>query len=173
MHYLYVKTHNVTGLKYLGKTKQNPYTYTGSGVRWKLHLEKHGVDISTVILLATEDTEELRSTGLFFSRIFDVVRSSDWANLTEESGSGGNTWDKRGRYISEATKIKMSAAQKGKTITEQHRLNMLGQKRSEEFKQNLSNLKRGIPRPRVDCPKCGTSIDVGNYKRWHEPRCLT
>jgi hypothetical protein len=30
--YLYKKTHNITGLKYLGKTAQsNPYKYPGSG----------------------------------------------------------------------------------------------------------------------------------------------
>jgi len=30
--YLYKKTHNVTGLQYLGKTTRNPFTYKGSGV---------------------------------------------------------------------------------------------------------------------------------------------
>ena len=35
---LYVKQHNVTGLKYLGQTKRNPDTYKGSGKYWKLHV---------------------------------------------------------------------------------------------------------------------------------------
>jgi hypothetical protein len=35
IYYLYVKTHNITGLKYLGYTsRKNPHKYTGSGTRW-------------------------------------------------------------------------------------------------------------------------------------------
>lgn len=49
--YLYMKTHNITGLKYLGKT-------------------------------------ELKETGIFFSKLFDIVKSEEWANLTEEKGDG-------------------------------------------------------------------------------------
>ena len=38
MIYLYKKTHNKTGLKYLGKTiSKDPYTYSGSGVYWTRH----------------------------------------------------------------------------------------------------------------------------------------
>ncbi len=49
--YLYVKTHNVTGLKYLGKTSRtNPHEYQGSGIYWRSHLKKHGKDCSTEIL---------------------------------------------------------------------------------------------------------------------------
>ena len=44
--YLYVKTHNITGLKYFGKTTNDPYTYYGSGKYWLLHLKKHGYNIS-------------------------------------------------------------------------------------------------------------------------------
>lgn len=89
MFYLYIKTHNITGLKYLGKTNQSDYhSYPGSGVYWKRHLNKHGYDYTTEILLATENKDELRETGIFFSRLFNVVKSLDWANLQEEKGDG-------------------------------------------------------------------------------------
>lgn len=89
MFYLYVKTHKKTGLKYLGKTNQVDYhSYPGSGVRWRRHLDKHGYDYTTEILLATEDKSELKETGVFFSKIFNVVQSQDWANLQEEKGDG-------------------------------------------------------------------------------------
>jgi len=39
MVYLYVKIHNVTKLKYFGKTTKNPYNYKGSGLYWKRHLK--------------------------------------------------------------------------------------------------------------------------------------
>lgn len=86
--YLYIKTHNVTGLKYLGKTKNDPYKYKGSGKYWNRHIKKYGYDIKTEILLVTENEIELKETGLFFSKIFNVVKSKEWANLTEESGNG-------------------------------------------------------------------------------------
>lgn len=86
--YLYIKTHNITGLKYLGKTQKDPYKYCGSGKHWLRHIKTHGKDIKTEILLATESEQELRETGLFFSKIFNIVKSDEWANLTEESGNG-------------------------------------------------------------------------------------
>lgn len=90
MMYLYVKTHNKTGLKYLGKTtSKDPYSYPGSGTYWSNHIKKHGYDCTTEILLATKDKEELKETGLFFSKLFNIVNSKEWANLKEESGDGG------------------------------------------------------------------------------------
>lgn len=36
MHYLMLKTHKVSGIKYLCKTsKQDPYKYCGSGKIWR------------------------------------------------------------------------------------------------------------------------------------------
>ena len=42
MYYLYVKTHKVTGLKYLGQTSKDPFKYNGSGTRWTNHIKKYG-----------------------------------------------------------------------------------------------------------------------------------
>lgn len=36
--HLYVKIHNVTGLKYFGKTTKDPFKYRGSGKYWLAHL---------------------------------------------------------------------------------------------------------------------------------------
>jgi hypothetical protein len=89
MIYLYLKTHNTTSLKYLGKTEsKNPHKYKGSGKYWKSHIKKHGYNVTTQILLVTEDKEELRETGLFFSRLWDVVKSDEFANCRDESGDG-------------------------------------------------------------------------------------
>ena len=89
MLYLYIKTHNKTGLKYLGKTNRVDYhSYPGSGVRWKRHLNKHGCDYTTTILLATNDKEDLKETGLFFSKLFNIVKSKEWANFQDEKGDG-------------------------------------------------------------------------------------
>lgn len=90
-YYLYIKTHTKTGLQYLGQTaKEDYHLYTGSGKHWKRHIRVHGYDdVTTQIVAKCESIEDLQVCGLFFSKLFDVVKSKDWANLKEEKGSGG------------------------------------------------------------------------------------
>ena len=88
MIYLYLKTHNISGLKYLGQTKHNPLKYNGSGVIWKKHLMKYGTDITTEILSECEAQEEVRDIGMFYSNKWDIVNNPEFANLQEESGQG-------------------------------------------------------------------------------------
>lgn len=87
---LYIKTHNITGLSYLGQTS-NPDVnlYPGSGKYWKRHINKHGNDVSTFIILQCETIDNIRKWGLFYSTIWDVCESNEWANLKEEAGQGG------------------------------------------------------------------------------------
>jgi hypothetical protein len=89
--YLYVKTHNKTGLKYLGQTTQDPYLYKGSGTRWTNHLKVHGRNISTEILHECSSKEELKELGIYYSNLWDIVSDPMWANCTIEEGSGGKT----------------------------------------------------------------------------------
>ena len=91
MIYLYLKTHNKTGLKYLGKTEQDPFEYRGSGYRWQRHLKKHGNDVRTEILLETTDKEEIKRMGLYYSNLWNVVDSKEFANIVPESGNSGDT----------------------------------------------------------------------------------
>jgi hypothetical protein len=97
--YLYIKIHNQTNLKYLGKTKQNPHTYKGSGKRWKNHLRKHGNDVSTYVIKEFSSNEELKVYSEQLSKQLNVVESNEWANLMLESGDGGP-----GLYNHEANK---------------------------------------------------------------------
>lgn len=91
MIYLYLKTHNTTNLKYLGKTIQDPYLYVGSGKRWLAHLEKHGYDINTEILFQSESPALIRLKGIEYSEKWDIVESINFANLKIEEGNGGDT----------------------------------------------------------------------------------
>ena len=88
--YLYLKTHRVTGLKYLGKTTQDPYKYKGSGLRWTRHLAKHGNDVSTLILFESEDKQQIKNQGQYYSDLWNVVNDQSFANLRPESGDGGD-----------------------------------------------------------------------------------
>lgn len=88
---LYKKIHNVTGLKYLGKTVQCPYTYRGSGKRWLNHLKKHGNDVTTEIVGRFDTIKELIKTSISLSEELNIVDSKQWANLRPETGNGGDT----------------------------------------------------------------------------------
>jgi len=89
--YLYIKTHTGTGLKYFGKTTKNPHNYFGSGTRWLRHLSKHGKNVKTEILGFFTNKEECLRVAIEFSKINNIVESSEWANLRIESLDGGDT----------------------------------------------------------------------------------
>ena len=90
---LYVKTHNKTDLKYLGKTVREDHdTYVGSGQRWLNHLKKHGKDVSTEIVFQSTDPKEIKKKGIELSEKWDIVKSNEWANLKPEEGDGGFGW---------------------------------------------------------------------------------
>lgn len=86
---LYVKTHSKTGLKYLGMTTQQDHNrYNGSGLHWLRHLAVHGNEHSTEIVEECESLESLRERGLYYSNLWNVVDSPEWANIILESGQG-------------------------------------------------------------------------------------
>jgi hypothetical protein len=156
MIYLYLKTHNLTGLKYLGKTEsEDPYAYRGSGKHWSRHLKKHGNDVTTEVLFQTEDKEEFKKVALDYSYKWNIVESKDFANMTPEEGQGGNT--NEGKKFSEETKRKQSEARKGKKHSEETKRKMreaksveknpnYGKTHSEETKRKQSDAKKGKKR---------------------------
>lgn len=115
---LYIFTHNITGLKYFGKTKCNfekteLLKYGGSGSYWNNHLKKHGRDIS-VEIYGIYNIEEVKEIALKFSRDNNIVSLLNesgprkgkkvWANLIPENGIGGITKEtvkNRLEYINE------------------------------------------------------------------------
>ena len=136
--FLYVKTHNITGLKYLGKTTSaDPHMYTGSGTRWLNHLNKHGYDYSTDILKECSSDKELKIWGKYYSDRWDVANSAKWANLKSEEGQGGNH--------SELTKQKMSKSKKA--LFESGKLTPWNKNKvgivSNETKAKISNANLG------------------------------
>lgn len=104
MIYLYIKTHNITGVKYLGKTTSDPFKYKGSGTVWQRHIAKHGNHISTEILFKSEYKEDFKKVAIHYSELLNVVDSPEFANLCEEQGQGGNTYSKTGKKRSSGYK---------------------------------------------------------------------
>ena len=192
--HLYIKTHNITGLSYLGKTVRDPETYRGSGKRWKNHLAKHGNDVATEILFSSSDEEEFVFVASVVSYMLDVVDSEDFANIVHEEGSGGNTFEGRKHTeetialmkkralerppLSEESRMKMSKTKTGVKIgpnktprTDKHRENLSKSlkgkdawNKGKKFKRTLKYLK---------CVHCGKEGLDANIKRWHNDNCPT
>lgn len=202
MIYLYIKTHNITGLKYLGKTEsKDPFVYKGSGKYWKWHLKKYGYNITTEIIFQSENKEEFKNTSIYFSFLYDVVKSDEWANLTEENGiCGGDVMSEKvkkemrlrmlgnipgnkGKCCLKETKQKISKSLIGNSYAK-------GYKHTEETKKiiamkssiNNKNRKRTIEmkqkyreiaknRNKLCCEYCGIICDSSNFGRWHGINC--
>lgn len=175
--YLYIKTHNITGLKYLGKTKTNPHKYRGSGIDWIEHLKKYGRDVTTEVIHECKDNAELGELGRYYSTLYNVTGAMDdygnkiWANRIPETGGGignpkgGKPGADNGMY--------------GRTHTEEVKVaqsnRMLGNKYGENWtptEEQLAKMKfRAQNREVKTCPHCGKNATGGNFARWHGNNC--
>lgn len=96
---LYISTHNVTGLKYFGKTtryftiEELQKYYHGSGKYWNNHLNKHGNDVTMEIYdicsLDKTSNKYVEPIALKFSKENNIVESDNWANMILEDGLTG------------------------------------------------------------------------------------
>lgn len=191
--YLYLKTHNVTGLKYLGKTVKNPYEYKGSGKHWQRHIKKYGYDVTTEILLETTDSKQLREVGLLYSSMWNIVQSSEFANLIPEGGDGNSPGSKH----SEKTKERMAYSRKGKSFSVETKKKLskakmgnknpnYGKKFSADTISKLAAARTGFKfdenakekmaiaaknREQISCPHCSKIGAIPQMMRWHFDNC--
>lgn len=127
---LYIATHNITGIKYFGKTKRwftekdLQENYHGSGPYWVNHLKKYGDDVTMEIYgifsLNEEDGDYVEPIALKFSEENDIVESDEWRNQNPENGLGGGV---KGQFVSEETiqkqkEAKQRVKENGKTVAQ-------------------------------------------------------
>ncbi len=182
IYYLYVKTHNKTGLRYLGKTKQNPFKYSGSGVYWKNHIAVHGNDLHTDILLQTNSPEEIKVKGQYYSGLWNIVESSEWANLKPESGDGGhfpgqifNQSAKDNQRKAALNREKRTCVHCGITCSISHFKfwhgdnckSILTHERLQSRNDNLNRRKA----EKITCEHCNHEFLPSRYKRRHGEKC--
>lgn len=196
--YLYKKTHRITGLKYLGKTAStDPYSYSGSGKYWKAHLKKYGFDYETEILKECVTLEEVKFWGEYYSQLWNVVISDEWANLKPESGDGGDPGPEGRRKISEAQTGRKHSPEENANKSKRQS----GMKRSPEYLAKKIGLKYKKPKARtkpnknkgrpisqewidksaksrtgmkyeiVECPHCFKKGGSCTMPRWHFDNC--
>ena len=157
--YLYKKTHRDTGLKYLGKTiSKDPYAYPGSGVYWTRHLEIHGNSVETEILRECQSESELKQWGEYYSNLWNVAESNDWANLIEESGPGGRWSEESKKKLSNTKKQELS-----KLTAEEKRTRMINSCCSPDSytPERISNMKKGMAgKKKTKTPKLLAAIEA-------------
>ena len=169
---LYVKTHKVTGLKYLGYTSDpDPYQYLGSGKYWMRHLEKHGKDITTEILHECLSKEEIKARGLYYSELWDVVNATDvhgkkiWANLMPESANGGGyifTEDDR-KLISKKSKEAWDK------LSDESRIFRINAAKSAGNQPLIRERNNILSRESVQRPEVRSKISATSKETWTNP----
>ncbi len=98
MRKLYLRIHNVTGLKYVGTTKnvkKRSTEYQKDNSPWRRHLDKYGYDFSTQILYEMESDSESSKTKFYnictyFSLLNNIHNNPDFANQMVETGKNGS-----------------------------------------------------------------------------------
>jgi len=156
--YLYIKTHNVTGLKYFGKTTNDPNMYRGSGKYWLAHIKKYGYNVTTEIFGYYTEKEQCIAAATQFSKDTNIVYAVNnsnkkiWANQIIENGIDGGAARfgphsvetkqkisdaKTGKYPSNKTKNKIREARKLQDMSH------MKKPKSEEQKKKISNTLAG------------------------------
>lgn len=167
IYYLYVKTHNKTGLKYLGQTKQsNPHKYPGSGKSWKSHLKEYGYDYTTEILQESQSKEEIATWGRYYSTLWDIVNSNTWANRIPETGGGAKSPESSAKGIEtkrkNGTLSHSDTARAKMSIKQKHRFSVTPM--SEDTKEKISACsKRQARKPHSD----ETKAKLSSLKKGH------
>ena len=199
--YLYVKQHNTTGLKYFGRTIQNPFKYNGSGSYWINHLKKHGYDISTLEVYTFDDQDLCTDFALNFSRNHNIVESKNWANQIPEDGTAkggfpkghipwikGRTKEtdyqlldsaiKRSAILKEKYEKGFVSPSKGKEFSENHKENlkknhkgMVGLSHSPETLLKMKETHKKIHQTKYECIHCKGHYNVSHLARWHGDNC--
>jgi hypothetical protein len=82
----------------------------------------------------TESKDELKETGVFFSKLWNIVESKEWANCKPEEGDGGwSHYNRLGIKHTQETKDKISTKRKGsirsRKSIEKQRLTITGKSR--------------------------------------------
>ena len=181
---LYKKIHNITGLKYLGKTIKDAHNYSGSGKYWLRHLKKYGNDVTTEILFQTQSFDEFQDFATKYSIANNIVESNEWANLIIETGTGGNnplsrTPDAIKKRI-ETRKLNKKTWTLSEETKNKHRKSLQNYWNSDKSSHRKKKLFVGPSKPKshiklnnstLECPHCKKSGQYRNMMRWHFNRC--
>lgn len=118
--------------------------------------------MDTVVLKECATNEEVKTWGLYYSNLWNVVESKEWANIKPEAGEGGSKSGARPK--TSATMKGRPAHNKGKPCNNIVRKSgggggcKLG---------SMGKLKNRI-RPKLSCLSCQKIVDEANFHRYHK-----
>jgi hypothetical protein len=141
--------------------------------------------------------EEIKRWGEYYSKLWNVVESNDWANLKMESGDGGDPGPIGRRKIAQAQTGRKhtleenenkSKRQTGIKRSPEYLAKKLGLKYNKPKARTKSNKNKGRPLPQewidnsaksrtgmkykiVECPYCGKQGGSCTMPRWHFNNC--
>ena len=162
--YLYIKTHNITGLKYFGKTtNKDPFKYKGSGKYWKRHIRKYGYDVNTEIFGQYTDESLCSLAALKFSEENDIVNSELWANLQEENGYDGAPIGHIGHQFTSEEKQKMSSLLKERWEDDNYKNKLINVHKQRHV--DNPNLKYEISKKAIAKQKLNGTYEDAKLKR--------
>ena len=178
--YLYIKQHNITGLKYFGKTtKKDPIKYKGSGSYWKNHVKKHGYDVTTEIIGYYTDEEKCKYDALEFSIKNNITESKEWANQMLEDGIGQHVHVTKEIHSKSRSTIlerygddyfaKIAKIPKSEKHKENIRKSLENFKNSDGYSNGKWN--KGIKRIKIKCPHCSILGAKNTMSRFHFDNC--
>lgn len=124
-HILRLVEHHTTGLKYLSYhygTQESNEKYVGSGSYWLRHLSKHGYDVNIETIYTTNNRDNVVIEGLKLSKLWDIVNSSEFANLTiEDIGTTAEPLHRPGVKKKRNEALKNRICKFGQTVKEKAR----------------------------------------------------
>lgn len=156
------------GLKYLGKTQQNPFNYIGSGVYWKRHLKKHKFkhrDIKTTVLYETTNQNDLKKMGIYYSIFFNIINNDEFANLIHEQGQGGSTLYNENHPSKKFSENLKKYWTKENRKKQSEKMLTDNPSKKDYVKEKLSNIKKGFKFTDEQNKKKGRSGDLNVSKR--------
>lgn len=115
-----------------------------------------GGEGSAGVKMSAETKEKIRQASTGRKHSDEAKAKMSFKKMGNKNGinSPGN----RGMRHTDETKLKISEAGKGRVF-------------STETKEKLSRLKRGIPKPKSECPHCNCLYSPTNMARYHGDKC--
>lgn len=185
--YLMIKKVRQNNFKYLCKCSDNKdhIAYKGSGIYWRKVLNSHPEYIIDTEVLGHYTTKQaLREAGEYYSELYNVALSKEWANCIPEIGDGGSTTNGRigihnpetleERFINKEDAIpkgwirgRKPKGPRNPEVTARIVAAQKGQVRSEEIRERMKNAVRK-KRITVECSICKKQITLQNIKRHTE-----
>jgi len=153
---IYQTTNLITGIKYIGKDKNNNPNYIGSGADLKIAIKEYGKhNFKKEIIEYCNSIDHLVERETYWLNYYDVENNPNFYNKTNKPfGNSG---------LSEETKQKIANSRKGIKLSEDVKLKMSTNRKghemyNKEWKNKISNSLKGRNLPEITKQKISEAM---------------